>query len=277
MRVIVTRVQPQAARWVQRLSPQCQAVALPLLETAALSDTTALQSVGQRWSEYAAVMFVSSHAVEFFCASNQALALIYKARVAPETRVWATGPGTQDAVLAHGVPAKQVDAPPVAGGQFDSEALWQQVHQQVTPGTRVLIVRGDTSGAGDPAADQPIGVAASTQNTPGVGRDWLAQRLQQAGAAVDFVVAYQRSAPVWYAAERTLAEQAATDGSVWLFSSAEAVLNLRSLLPDQSWAQARAVATHARIAQTARELGFAVVLESRPTLADTLASIESLS
>jgi uroporphyrinogen-III synthase len=64
---------------------------------------------------------------------------------------------------------------------------------------------------------------------------------------------------------------------VWLFSSSEAVANLRALLPDQSWQQARAVATHPRIAQAARDAGFAVVCESRPALADVVASIESFA
>lgn len=274
MRVLVTRVQPQAARWVQLLSDQCQAVALPLLETRALADTVALRAAGQRWSDYTAVMFVSSQAVSFFYASNQALAQVYQGRVAPDTRAWATGPGTRAALLAHGVPALQVDAPPMDGGQFDSEALWQQVHGQITPGARVLIVRGDTCDE-EPASDRSDGRAAKPQGVPGVGRDWLARHLQEAGATVDFVVAYQRCAPVWGDAERVLAAQAAKDGSVWLFSSAEAVGHLRSLLPGQSWAQARAVATHARIAQAALGLGFAQVRETRPTLDAVRASIES--
>jgi len=272
----VTRVQPQAARWVQLLSSRVEAVALPLLETRALADATALQAAGQRWSAYRAVMFVSSHAGDFFYTSNQALALMYQGQAAPETRAWATGPGTRAALIAQGLPAHLVDAPPADGGQFDSEALWQQVQGQITPGVRVLIVRGDVrDDATD--SDKPETDTASPPGTPGVGRDWLAQRLQQAGAVVDFVVAYQRSAPVWGDVQRALASQAATDGSVWLFSSAEAVAHLRHLLPKQRWEQARAVATHARIALAARDLGFAVVLESRPKLDDVLASIESLA
>ncbi|MBK1683558.1 uroporphyrinogen-III synthase [Rhodoferax fermentans] len=272
MRVIVTRVQPQAARWVKLLSPHCEALALPLLETSALADTSALQAVGQHWRDYTAVMFVSNHAVNHFFASNQAAALLYKGRIAPETRAWCTGPGTHAALLAQGLPAQRVDAPPADGGQFDSEALWQQVQGQVGPGARVLIVRGDTR---DDDGDKPDSVDQPA--TPGVGRDWLAQTLRQAGVEVDFVVAYQRGAPVWGPTERALATQAASDGSVWLFSSAEAVGHLSSLLPGQSWAQARALATHARIAQAARDLGFAMVCESRPTLAHVLASIESLA
>jgi len=276
MRVIVTRVQPQAARWVQLLSPRFDAVALPLLQTSALPDPSALKNVAEHWSDYAAVMFVSSHAVDFFFKENQALALMYKGRVAPETRVWVTGPGTRATVLAQGVPALRVDSPPETSGQFDSEALWQQVQGQISPGARVLIVRGDLRDDGTP--DERLATdALPVSGTPGAGRDWLAQSLQQAGAEVDFVVAYQRGAPVWDQAEQDLARQAAADGSVWLFSSAQAVMHLPTVLPGQSWARARAVATHARIAQAARSLGFAMVAESRATLSDVVASIESLA
>ena len=78
------------------------------------------------------------------------------------------------------------------------------------------------------------------------------------------------------AAERDAATQAATDGSVWLFSSSEAIGNLVAACPGQDWGRAKAVVTHARIAQAAREAGFPVVCESRPTLAALMASIESL-
>jgi len=36
------------------------------------------------------------------------------------------------------------------------------------------------------------------------------------------------------------------------------------------------VATHARIAETARQLGFGTVLQASPTLPSVLASVESL-
>lgn len=135
-------------------------------------------------------------------------------------------------------------------GQFDSETLWQVVRHQVKPGDRVLIVRGDT-----PDNDAPA--------PHGVGRNWLAQRLQEAGAQVDYVVAYQRGAPAWDAAHLALARDAAVDGSLWIFSSAEAVGNLHSLLPAQDWSQARAVATHSRIAEAVQQLGFARVLQTQ--------------
>jgi uroporphyrinogen-III synthase len=166
------------------------------------------------------------------------------------------------------VAAQHIDTPPEQAGQFDSEALWQQVHTQVHPGDKVLIVRGNSL-----AADGSL----SADNDAGVGRDWLAQRLLAVGAQVDFVVAYQRGAPIWTAAQREVAVAGATDGTVWLFSSAEALGHLQSLLPSQDWSAARAVATHPRIAAAARATGFGVVLLARPVFADVLASIESLA
>ena len=71
-------------------------------------------------------------------------------------------------------------------------------------------------------------------------------------------------------------EAASADGSVWLFSSSEAIANLAAWLPGQDWQRARAVATHLRIAANARKLGFGVVCESRPVLASVVASIESM-
>ena len=139
------------------------------------------------------------------------------------------------------------------------------VHSGVRPGQRVLIVRGsDAAATLDPGA-------------PGVGRDWLANTLRGAGVEVDFVVAYARQAPRWSGQQLALAQGAAQDGSLWLFSSAEAIANLRQLLPQQDWRSARALTTHPRIAQAAREAGFGVVQESRPSLQEIVASIESLA
>lgn len=271
MRVIVTRVQPQAARWVKSLSVELDAVALPLIVVSGAADPAAVQAAGERWAEYDAAMFVSSHAVNYFFEQNQDVAASYKGSGVVRTRTWATGPGTRAALLAQGIPQALLDSPALDAGQFDSETLWQAVQSQVHAGARVLIVRGDTQGA------EEAGVDESAAPSAGVGRDWLAQQLQQAGAEVDFVVAYRRGAPVWTPPEQELAKTAATDGSVWLFSSTEALTHLRALLPAQDWSAARAVATHARIAQAARELGFGAIALARPTLPDVMASIESLA
>ena len=114
--------------------------------------------------------------------------------------------------------------------------------------------------------------------TPGSssGRDWITRQWKQAGAQVDFVGVYQRQAPQLNDAQLARARAASSDGSVWLFSSSQGIDNLRGLLPGQQWAQARAIATHPRIAQAARIAGFGVVCESRPSLEAVAAALESL-
>jgi uroporphyrinogen-III synthase len=262
MRVIVTRPAREAQRWVQDLSAQgLQAQALPLIQVGPVADATGVQQAWQHLADYVGVMFVSGNAVDHFFTLKPPLALVFIAQAAIKTRAWATGPGTARALLRAGVDAQWLDAPASDAGQFDSEALWQVVAAQVQPGDRVLIVRG-----GD----------AAGSSGQGSGREWFANRVAQAGGQADFVVAYQRFAPDFSAAERELACQAASDGSLWLFSSTEAVANLCAALPGQSWAQARALATHPRIALAAKQAGFGVVGESRPTQSDVVAALNSL-
>lgn len=269
MRLIVTRVQPQAQHWADRFETSGHAaLVLPLIEVRGLMDAAGVHSAWLNLSRYKAAMFVSRHAVDYFFQAKPASAFDAKALATMTTRWWATGPGTAHALLDHGVAASLLDTPPEQAGQFDSEALWQQAHSQVRPGDKVLIVRGDSVA--------PDGTSV-VDNDQGVGREWLAERLRQSGAQVDFVVAYQRGAPVWTNAQRALAQSAAADGSLWLFSSAEALGHLQSLLPGQDWSAARAVATHPRIAAAARGLGFGVVAQTRPTWEEVLASVESLA
>jgi uroporphyrinogen-III synthase len=268
MRIIVTRVQPQAQQWVAQLQQLgFDALALPLIEVRALADAAPLRAAWHDLPNLAAVMFVSRAAVDYFFMENTALALINQGHDAIKTRYWCTGPGTAKALLRQGLASAQIDSPPEQAGQFDSEALWARVQSEIKPGDRVLIVRGDSE------ADEP---QADTMR-PGVGRDWLADRLTQAGAQVQFVVAYRRGPPAWTAAEQAFARVSAEDGALWLLSSSEAVAHLKHLLPGQAWASARALATHPRIADAARQQGFGQVAVTRPTLEDVVASIKSFA
>ena len=269
MRVIVTRPEREARGWSQELSARgLDPLVLPLITIGAVTDQSARQALELAWQrlpEYFAVMFVSGNAVAHFFASKLPVAVTPSAWSAIDLgatwdlspRCWAPGPGTVQALQHAGVAARAIEAPDAQAGQFDSEALWQRVGSGVTAGARVLIVRGSDGGAS-------------------AGRDWLARQLAGAGALVEVVVAYERRAPVFSPQQAALAQQAAQDGSIWLFSSSQAIHHLTQLLPAQNWRQARAVATHPRIAQTARDAGFGVVCESRPTLDDVVASIESV-
>jgi uroporphyrinogen-III synthase len=98
----------------------------------------------------------------------------------------------------------------------------------------------------------------------------------RSGAQVRFVVAYWRAAPGGPAIARSLRDNAVGDDAVWLFTSGQAVAHLRASLPEHDWSRVRAIASHPRIAAAARAAGFGVVRESRPALADMVASIKSL-
>ena len=242
--VIVTRPRAQAEPWVQALRASgLQAQALALIDIAPAPDAATVEQAWQRLASLDFVMFVSANAAEHFFARR------------PPGRAWpagllagSTGQGTTAALQACGVPPDHI-AQPAPGEPSESEALWRQVAAQGWGGRRVLIVRGED------------------------GRNWLAQQFEQAGAAVEFLVAYQRRPPVLDEPSARLLVAALDDpqGHVWLFSSSEAVAHLQALRPLAKWHASRAVATHPRIAAAARSAGFAQVLEVPPELEALLA------
>ncbi|NIC43130.1 uroporphyrinogen-III synthase [Aquabacterium sp. A08] len=250
--VVVTRPAREAATWVQALGAAGhEAHALPLIDIAGPPDAEALAHIRRQTNAFDALMFVSAQAVDrFWSAPGPAAAAV-------TARCWAPGPGTARALRLAGVPLGQIDQPPPDAAQFDSEALWARVAPQVRPGHRLLIVHG-VSGDGH------------------AGRDWLARQCAAAGGQVGRCVAYQRRAPVWTSANAAQARAWTAAGAWWLFSSSEALAHLAALLPGQDWAAARALATHPRIAQTARAQGWGRVLETRPALPDVLRTLESL-
>jgi uroporphyrinogen-III synthase len=261
-RVMVTRPAREAQKWVRDLLAHgFDATALPLIKVGPVLQTADLDQAWQHIDDYVGVMFVSGNAATYFFAAQPAVVSVFLENSDFKTRAWATGPGTASALLQGGVAPTFLDAPLIDAPQFDSEALWHLVGKQVTPGSRVLIVRGsDASGRRDDAA--------------GVGREWFADRVKAAGGRVDFVAAYQRGAPELSEQELEMARRAAIDGSIWLFSSSEALANLLACLPEQNWRLARALTTHPRITLAVKNAGFAQVDESRPTLNDVMASLK---
>lgn len=282
VRVVITRPASEAQVWADAVQVAgYEPVMFPLLVIERLNDVSGIHKAWHQMAENAAVMFVSGNAVNFFMQGMPKATADH----APEplrTRAWATGPGTRQALLAHGWPAHLIDMPAPGAAQFDSEALWSVVRQQLVPGHKVLVVRGETRAISLPAEplQQPATgslVAAPLEQAPSAGRDWLAQRIVAAGATPVFCVSYWRCRPALSAENIRFIQGAAGAGAVWLFSSSEALNNLAALFPGENWARAFAVATHERIAERALRAGFGTVRVARPTLADVLASIESLS
>jgi uroporphyrinogen-III synthase len=222
---------------------------LPLIEVAPPLDAQPVRDAWATLAERRLVVFVSPNAVEQFFACR------------PATVVWprgvdagSTGPGTSRALLRLGVPATALVAPDARAPQFDSEALWAQLAPRDWHGARVLIVRGEG------------------------GRDWLAETLRRHGARVDHVAAYRRLAPTFTPAQLEMLAAAVAEPPryLWLFSSSEAIDNLDRVRPGSNWSAARAVATHPRIAQRARQLGFGSVTQASPVLNAVVACLQSI-
>lgn len=267
-RAIITRPAAQAQAWVHALQAQgLQAVALPLIDIGPVDDPQAVHMLRKRIDSFDVCMCVSSNAAHYFFASKKAAASVNKAQTAinliaekkSETlRFWATGAGTVRALQDCGVDLQQIDAPGQDAAQWDSEHLWHRVQAQITPGKKVLILRGEDVG------------------TPSASRDWLALQIVTAGGSVEVATVYQRRPPQWQTQQQAMAAQLAASDPVWVFSSSQAVTHLMQLLPAQNWSNARCVATHPRIAQAARDAGFGVVCASRPGLDDVAITLKSL-
>lgn len=239
LHLIVTRPAAQAADWVRQLTTLgLQAHALPLIGITPPADVAPILAAWQGLSGYRLAVFVSPNAVQHFFA-------VAAAPVAWPANLLAgsTGPGTTRALRQAGVPAALIVEPAAESGQFDSEALWARLQAVDWAAQRVLVVRGEG------------------------GRDWLAAALRERGARVDFLAAYRRTPPQLDRAGQALLAAACSHPAqhLWLFSSSESAAWLPTLAPAADWSQGLALASHPRIAQAARDLGFGQVLLTAPT------------
>jgi uroporphyrinogen-III synthase len=247
MLILVTRPQPQANEWALALSELgAPAQALPLIDIGAPSDSAPAQQAWRDLHGTRLVMFVSPNAAMWF------------ARLRPADAPWpahtlcaAPGPGTakvvQQQLHSAGLRAEQIISPPPQSAQFDSEHLWPQLAPLDWQGQQAIIISG-----GDQAEAR--------------GRTWLTEQLQAHGAQVRTVLSYQRQCAHWGAHAVALAAQARQQPAdhLWLLSSSEALGHLQAL-----WGTppigAQALATHPRVADSAREAGFTHVTTCQPS------------
>nr|WP_316640289.1 uroporphyrinogen-III synthase [uncultured Roseateles sp.] len=251
-RLLVTRPAEQAGEWVSGLQAEgLEAVALPLIAISASGNAAVLARAWQDLALCRMLVFVSPNAVQQFFA-HRPEGLGWPAQTLAAT----VGPGSSRVLREAGVPAELVMEPAADAASFDSESLWQELAPLDWQGARVLLVRGDG------------------------GREWLGERLRERGALVEAVQSYSRVLPVLDAQQRLwLAEAtAAPSAHIWLLSSSEAIANLAALVPaGTDFSQARAVATHERIAERATALGFGRVVLARPQLHAVAAAARGLS
>ncbi|MCA3183463.1 fused uroporphyrinogen-III synthase HemD/membrane protein HemX [Cupriavidus sp.] len=271
--VVVTRPAGQSRQLTEALhGAGLDVLGFPLLAIGPAADDAPLRAALARLADYALVVFVSPNAVSF---ALDALAHVQTTAGAAhwpaEVPVAVVGPSSVAALAERGIapPTHRVIAPAGAQGdadgsldtpRFDSEALWTEL--DTTPGAfagrSVLIIRGNG------------------------GRDWLGDRLREAGATVDAVEAYSRTLPEptgmqWQAVRDSLKPDAPP--YAWLLTSSEAVRNLDALArlhlsprEHERLKQVQCIAPHARIAAQAQALGFVHVLPAAPGDAGLLAA-----
>ena len=258
LRLILTRPKPQAAGWETALAEAGFDVALlPLIDIqlcpapAVLPDLQACD----------AVFLVSRNALDGLLAWYGQAAIL-----AAPVRWLCPGAGTAQQLLALGIPAARI-AQPAADAPQDSEHLWLalQSGRPLQAGSRLLIVQGQ---------DQPTSPSLPPPNLP--PPNWLGQQAAALGVQINHISSYQRSAPNFTVAQAELAQAAAQDGSIWLFSSSQAIANLAAALPDTRWTGTPCLATHARIAAAARALGF-TTHECQPQLNDIAHALHQIS
>ncbi|MGA4288935.1 fused uroporphyrinogen-III synthase HemD/membrane protein HemX [Ralstonia nicotianae] len=237
--VIVTRPRAQAPMLVAALERHgLRTLQFPLLDIAPTPNLDDLRAALADPSRYALVVFVSPNAVQ------QAFAAMPEGfRWPQDVPAAVVGPASAQALAAHGVaaPTYRVIRPDshADDARQDSEALYARLDVATLSGREVLIVRGNG------------------------GREWLADRLREAGVAVRTVEAYRRGVPVPDAAAWAALREVLAGRHAWTLTSSEAARNLDSLArASLSAAEVEALhaapcfAPHARIVEQAQSLGF---------------------
>lgn len=218
---MLTRPAAQALAWQRQLQALGVPTLLrPLIETHPVPEHQAQARALALQADW--VFFTSSAAVQALFGTGWAWPA--------QARALCVGPGTAAALQAAGVPAARILCPPTDAPQFDSETLWPLLRGRVQPGAQLLWLRGDG------------------------GRDWLIEQLRAAGAEVQPLTVYRRSAPQMDAAEQQQLAEWLRRPLCWLFSSSEAVDHLQRLAV-VDWPRLQAWATHSRIAARLGELG----------------------
>jgi uroporphyrinogen-III synthase len=226
--VVVTRPQAQAGSLAEAIANAGgEPLLFPTIEILETADVATLDGALSHLQDYAWAFFVSPNAVEKTFARVRS----WPASV----RVAAVGPGTRAALEQRGV--REVTIPEI---RFDSEALMELAQFAEVTGSRCVIFRGNG------------------------GRELIASTLRTRGAAVDLVECYRRAVPDGDAAA-LLARWSRHDIHAVTLTSSEGARNFAAMLGDgarKHFAQTPAFVPHARIAEAARNLGFAEVIET---------------
>lgn len=233
-RLLLTRPAEESALVARELAAAgIFSSSLPLLETEPLILDDAQRAKIFELMHYQAVIVVSKP------AARLVVELLDEIWPQPPMQPWfCVGGGTGQILLDYGL----LDVTWPAQGD-DSETLLElaQLHQAIAiPGSRVLIMRGED------------------------GREWMAERLREAGVRVDYLPLYRRFRPDYPAAalpQRVAGER--LNGLV--VSSGQGLEHLLQMAGD-NWPDLAGLPLFApspRVAQLARDAGARIVVDCR--------------
>lgn len=250
--VVVTRPLAQADDLMQRIAALGRtAILFPLLEIHPLADQTELKKSLATLERYALIAFVSPNAIDAAFAA--------RANWPHEIPLAVVGEGSRARLAKYGITDQttQIFRPPI-GARMDSQALLAELDLDALRDKRVLIVRGET------------------------GRELLADSLRAAGIQVELIAAYRRAAPKADAKILGELKQLLCCHNVWIVTSSEAlqvwsnmVLQLEDAEVVAKMQQKKILVPHARIAETAQQLGFRNIVLTRSGDDGLIAALQS--
>lgn len=224
--IVLTRPEGRNEALAERLrSAGHQVLCLPALKVTALPLNESIKPPG----DYDLIVFVSRNAVQFYLDSLARLDMLppWPAHTLAATVGVSSAAGLKQAAI---IPAASIVHPSADAQNHDSEALWPLLAARLPQIRRALIVRGVS------------------------GREWLGERLEQAGVQVERLAVYDRAAVAWVADQyqALLAALAGARPCVFLLTSSESLdaihANIVRLGVQEQWARSRFVAIHERVA-----------------------------
>ncbi|TAK90885.1 MAG: fused uroporphyrinogen-III synthase HemD/membrane protein HemX [Burkholderiaceae bacterium] len=247
--IVNTRPTPQAAALTARLRAQhLEVFESPAIEILPIEDLTLLRAALANLAQYQLVVFVSPNAIAQVLAH-------WQGPWPAATAIGVMGPGSRAALQGRGltdahctiISPQHVDETDAENLRFDSESLLKQLNRpDALPvplaQARVLVLRG-------------------TQ-----GRDLIVEQLHAQGAQVDVVACYQRRAAVFTAAQQAQWHALAQRDRplILIATSSEGLRNMCAAVDallgqtGRAWLRRQTiVAPHPRIAEQAKQLGFA--------------------
>ena len=234
--LLITRPVMPASRTATRVAALgATPMIFPTLVIEPPADGAPLKVALGKIDDYYAALFVSPSAAEMALAPMSSAPF----KLPASLHVFAPGPGTAEELSRLGV--ARIEMPE---SSFDSEGLLAlpSLLAAVVKGKRIVIFRGND------------------------GRELLREELVKRGATVDAITAYHRRAPNTPATGLLELLRAGKVNAISAMSS-DAITNLVALIPplerEKILFPITVYASHARIVESARALGFRNVIETQ--------------